>query len=162
MSLVTAGTPTLTINSFTTPNTQASVISPATGVILHDYQSPGAGVSPIGNCQSLLNIPSLPTGATACTVSTVLVQGAQTANTFVQSTTKKRESIVTGQSQTIKVENKTSRQSCVCKSSNATGKQMSKVFLSTSCLMLYLTLRLSASRNDTECFWLCAWSCLES
>ncbi|XP_015116479.1 uncharacterized protein LOC107040773 isoform X2 [Diachasma alloeum] len=102
LSLMTAGTPTLTINSFSSPNTQASVISPSTGVLLHDYQSPGAGVSPV--------------------VSTVLVQGAQTANTFVQSTTKKRESIVTAQAQTIKVENKTSRQSCVCKSSNATGK----------------------------------------
>ncbi|XP_063989732.1 uncharacterized protein LOC135168983 isoform X4 [Diachasmimorpha longicaudata] len=123
LSLVTAGTPTLTINSFSSPNTQASVISPSTGVLLHDYQSSGAGVSPVSNCQSsLLNGASLPTGATACTVSTVLVQGAQTANTFVQSTTKKRESIVTAQAQTIKVENKTSRQSCVCKSSNATGK----------------------------------------
>ncbi|XP_011310744.1 uncharacterized protein wge isoform X2 [Fopius arisanus] len=122
LSLVTAGTPTLTINSFSSPNTPASVISPSTGVILHDYQSPGAGVSPVGNCQSsLLNGASLPS-ATACTVSTVLVQGGQTANTFVQSTTKKRESIVTAQAQTIKVENKTSRQSCVCKSSNATGK----------------------------------------
>lgn len=122
LSLVTAGTPTLTINSFSTPNTQPSVVPNSGSVLLQEYQS--TIPSPIAACPSSTSgSSSIPTaGAAACSVSTVVVQGAQAGSTFVQSMTKKRESFVTAQAQTsIKVENKTTRQSCVCKSTNVTS-----------------------------------------
>ncbi|XP_034941429.1 uncharacterized protein wge isoform X2 [Chelonus insularis] len=132
LSLVTAGTPTLTINSFSSPNTPASVV-PSNGLLVQEYQS--AVPSPIAVCPSSTSgSSSIPTGAAACTVSTVIVQGAQTGSTFVQSTTKKRESFVTTQAQTsIKVENKTTRQSCVCKSTNASSGKTKVVHSEAGC-----------------------------
>lgn len=121
LSLVTAGTPTLTINSFSSPNTQASVVPTNGGLLVQEYQ-PGEPNNQIAVCPSSTSgSSSIPTATAACTVSTVIVQGAQTGSTFVQSTMKKRESFVTAQAAaqtSIKLENKTTRQSCICKSTN--------------------------------------------
>ncbi|KAF7995937.1 hypothetical protein HCN44_007044 [Aphidius gifuensis] len=119
LSLVT-GTPTLTINSFTTPNSQCNIVQPNGSVLLHDYQSSN-GQNNLTTCTpSSVSLTTLPT--TACSVSTMMLQDGQNTNTYLQSTMKKRESFVTAQAQ-IKVENTTTtRQSCVCKSSNLTGK----------------------------------------
>ncbi|XP_057330421.1 uncharacterized protein LOC130670856 isoform X3 [Microplitis mediator] len=130
LSLVTAGTPTLTINSFSSPNTQASVVPTNGGLLVQEYQ-PGEPNNQIAVCPSSTSgSSSIPTATAACTVSTVIVQGAQTGSTFVQSTMKKRESFVTAQAAaqtSIKLENKTTRQSCICKSTNVNSSGKTKV-----------------------------------
>ncbi|XP_044585672.1 uncharacterized protein LOC123265818 [Cotesia glomerata] len=136
LSLVTAGTPTLTINSFSSPNTQASVMPASGGLLVQEYQPGNQNNHQLAVCPSSNSGSSVPSGTAACTVSTVIVQGAQTGSAFVQSTMKKRESFVTGQAaQTaIKVENKTTtRQSCICKSTNINNGKTKVVHSEAGC-----------------------------
>ncbi|XP_074094348.1 BAH domain and coiled-coil containing protein winged eye isoform X2 [Cotesia typhae] len=137
LSLVTAGTPTLTINSFSSPNTQASVMPASGGLLVQEYQPGDQNNHQLAVCPSSSSGSSVPSGTAACTVSTVIVQGAQTGSAFVQSTMKKRESFVTEQAaaQTaIKVENKTTtRQSCICKSTNINNGKTKVVHSEVGC-----------------------------
>ncbi|XP_043290025.1 uncharacterized protein wge isoform X4 [Venturia canescens] len=138
LSLVTAGTPTLTINSFSSPsNSQQGSVVPTTGVLLHqDYQTQTQAITSTG-CTTAVNVSTIPSGSTSSSMSTMLVQaGAHNGNNtggFLQQTTscsssssmKKLENFGTVQTtttgQTVKLENKT-RQPCICKSNNGKTK----------------------------------------
>lgn len=108
LSLVTGNAPTLTINSFS-PNSTGNVV-PTTGVLLQEYQSP-TGSTGTG-CSVAVNGSSCPTSSTS---STMVVQGG---NQVVQTTAKKREAFLSSQGQPVKLENKPTRQPCVCRNSN--------------------------------------------
>lgn len=111
LSLVTGSAPTLTINSFSSPNSTGNVV-PTTGVLLQEYQSP---ISSNTSCPTSLSSSSGPTGVTTST-SAMLIQG-----TTYQGITKRREAFLPSQGQPIKLENK-SRQPCVCRSTNGKTK----------------------------------------
>lgn len=112
LSLVTGSAPTLTINSFSSPN--------STGVLLQDYQSPTASNS---ICSPSLNSPTCANSSNNnySSINTLVVQGTQTSNNVVQATTKKREAFLPTQGQPVKLENK-NRQPCVCRNSNGEWK----------------------------------------
>lgn len=133
LSLVTGNAPTLTINSFSSPNSAGNVV-PTTGVLLQEYQSPTGSTT---GCSVTVN------GTTSCptssTTSTMVMQGGQAGtNQVVQATGKKREAFLPSQGQPVKLENKSSRQPCVCRSSNGTytSDRLSFVFLH-PCVQLY-------------------------
>ena len=136
LSLVTAGTPTLTINSFSSPSSgQQTSVVPSTGMLVQpDYststQAIASSVCPMS--VSVSTIPSL----SASSTSTMLVQSGQTCGNnaagYLQqttSTTKKLENYNCLQTttsaghQTVKFENKTSKVPCICRSNNAGERQ---------------------------------------
>lgn len=121
LSLVTGNAPTLTINSFSSPNSTGSVV-PTTGVLLQEYQSPTGSTT---GCSVTVNGSSCPTSSTS---STMVVQGGQAGNQVVQATGKKREAFLPSQGQPVKLENKSTRQPCVCRNSN--GKSFCFLFFS--------------------------------
>ncbi|XP_046744501.1 uncharacterized protein LOC124410294 isoform X2 [Diprion similis] len=112
LSLVTGNAPTLTINSFSSPN---SAPSPTTGVLLQDYQSPIS--SNTISCPTSLSSSTSGAGNGATTSgSAMLIQG-----TTYQGIAKRREAFLPSQGQPIKLENK-SRQPCVCRNTNGKTK----------------------------------------
>ncbi|XP_014473147.1 PREDICTED: uncharacterized protein LOC106743634 isoform X2 [Dinoponera quadriceps] len=112
LSLVTGSAPTLTINSFSSPNSTNGV-APTTGVLLQEYQSPTGTTG----CTVTVNGPS---GLTSSTTSSSMVMhgGGQVGGQAVQAATKKREAFLPSQGQPVKLENKSTRTSCLCRNSN--------------------------------------------
>lgn len=124
LSLVTGGAPTLTINSFSSPNSANGVAS-TTGVLLQEYQPPigatGCNVTVnSGNSSCLTNTSSTTSGMLVHGAATGVGQAVQAA--AVQAITKKREAFLPSQGQPVKLENKSTRTSasCHCRNSNGT------------------------------------------
>ncbi|XP_020288061.1 uncharacterized protein LOC109856804, partial [Pseudomyrmex gracilis] len=126
LSLVTGSTPTLTINNFSSPNSNGVV--PTTGVLLQEYQSPIGVTASATGCAVTMNGSSCLTNTSSATGNVVVHGGGgnqATANqTTVQptATTKKREAFLPSQGQPVKLENKSTRTSCLCRNSNGKTK----------------------------------------
>lgn len=125
LSLVTGGAPTLTINSFSSPNSANGVAS-TTGVLLQEYQPPigatatGCNVAVnSGSSSCLTNVSSAASGMLMHGAAGVGAGGAVQA--AVQA--KKREAFLPSQGQPVKLENKSTRTSgsCHCRNSNGTS-----------------------------------------
>jgi hypothetical protein len=122
--------PTLTINSFSSHNPTGNGVAPTTGVLLQEYQSPiGATAAPAG-CTVTVNGSSCLTNTSSTANSMVLHGGSGGGNqaignqTMMQAaavTTKKREAFLSSQGQPVKLENKSTRTSCLCRNSNGTA-----------------------------------------
>ncbi|XP_012235358.2 platelet binding protein GspB isoform X1 [Linepithema humile] len=130
LSLVAGSAPTLTINSFSSHNPTGNGVAPTTGVLLQEYQSPiGATAAPAG-CTVTVNGSSCLTNTSSTANSMVLHGGSgggnqATGNQTVQAatvTTKKREAFLSSQGQPVKLENKSTRTSCLCRNSNGKTK----------------------------------------
>lgn len=130
LSLVTGNTPTLTINNFSSPNSNG--VAPTTNVLLQEYQSPIGVTASATGCAVTVNGSSCLTNTSSATGNMVVHGGGgnqPTANqTAVQATTKKREAFLPSQGQPVKLENKSSRTSCLCRNSNGTTTSVLPVF----------------------------------
>lgn len=133
LSLVTGSAPTLTINSFSSPNS-TNGIAPTTGVLLQEYQPP-IGAAATG-CTVSVNGSSCLTN-TSSTTSSMMVHGGISGGgnqaignqIAVQTTaTKKREAFLSSQGQPVKLENKSTRTSCLCRNSNGTTSVPPRTF----------------------------------
>jgi len=122
--------PTLTINSFSSPNS-ANGIAPTTGVLLQEYHSPTGATVTVNGSSCLTN--------TSSSTSSVVVHGSgsgggggggSSSQTTVQATatTKKREAFLSSQGQPVKLENKSNRTPCLCRNSNGTLRPFSLDF----------------------------------
>ncbi|KAL0131790.1 hypothetical protein PUN28_002974 [Cardiocondyla obscurior] len=124
LSLVTGAAPTLTINSFSSPNS-TSGIAPTTGVLLQEYQPPIGATAAATGCTVTVNGSSCLTN-TSSTSSSMMVHGGiggQTGGQIVQTTgVKKREAFLSSQGQPVKLENKSTRTSCLCRNGNGKTK----------------------------------------
>ncbi|XP_071556441.1 uncharacterized protein Wge isoform X2 [Temnothorax nylanderi] len=131
LSLVTGSTPTLTLNSFSSPNSTINGIAPTTGVLLQEYQPPIGATAAATGCTVTMNGSSCLTN-TSSTSSSMMMHGGigggggnQTIGNqiAVQATaTKKREAFLSSQGQPVKLENKSTRASCLCRNSNGKTK----------------------------------------
>ncbi|XP_036150363.1 uncharacterized protein LOC105840034 isoform X3 [Monomorium pharaonis] len=125
LSLVTGSAPTLTINNFSSQPTSTNGIAPTTGVLLQEYQPP-IGATAATGCTVTVNGSSCLTN-TSSTTSSMMMHGGgiqATGNQIaVQATaTKKREAFLSSQGQPVKLENKSTRTSCLCRNSNGKTK----------------------------------------
>jgi len=132
--------PTLTINSFSSPN-PANGVAPTTGVLLQEYHSPTGATAAATGCTVTVNGSSCLTN-TSSTTSSVVVHGSSGSGggggggggggsqTTVQATatTKKREAFLSSQGQPVKLENKSNRTPCLCRNSNGTLRPFSLDF----------------------------------
>ncbi|XP_011866393.1 PREDICTED: uncharacterized protein LOC105561220 isoform X3 [Vollenhovia emeryi] len=131
LSLVTGSAPTLTINSFSSPNS-TNGIAPTTGVLLQEYQPPIGATAAATGCTVTMNGSSCLTNTSSSTSSMMMHGGIggggnqATGNQIaVQTTaTKKREAFLSSQGQPVKLENKSSRTSCLCRNSNGKTKMV--------------------------------------
>lgn len=126
LSLVTGGAPTLTINSFSSPNSANGVAS-TTGVLLQEYQPP-IGATAATGCNVTVNSgSSCLTTNTSSTSSGMLVHGGGAVQATTGAVagsamaTKRREAFLPSQGQPVKLENKSNRTSCLCRNSNGTN-----------------------------------------
>ncbi|XP_039314883.1 uncharacterized protein LOC105204830 isoform X6 [Solenopsis invicta] len=126
LSLVT-GAPTLTINNFSSPNSSHG-IAPTTGVLLQEYQPPIGATAAATGCTVTVNGSSCLTN-TSSTASGMMVHGGiggggnqAIGNQIAVHATKKREAFLSSQGQPVKLENKSTRTSCLCRNSNGKTK----------------------------------------